>query len=315
MRILICGAGGNLGGLLASHLLEAGYDLTLMWHRHLPDSALCKHPSASPVQADLEKPASLAPALRNADVVVHLAGRLFAPRPARFLGQTNVGYMERLVEAAVASGSRRLVFVSFPQVEGASTPEQPGQGALDGQPVSIHARTRLEAEQRLFALAEGTGLEPVVVRSGEVYGRGVKLIEAARKLMRLGLMSVWPGPTWYHLIALPDFLRGVEAAAVRPGLGGVYPLGDDRPLTLQAGLDRLAEHWGYRRPWRFPPSWFMAAARWVELAALLVRAPAPLTQDLIRLAQVDHCMDTARMKSDLLPELDYPGLEQGLVNL
>ncbi len=312
MRILICGAGGNLGGLLSQHLLAKGYELNLMWHRHRPPRQLADHPGVFLTQADLGDPASLSPALQGADVAVHLAGMLFAPRPAKFLAETNIGYMENLVRAAARSDVARLVFVSFPQVEGPSTPAHPAMGGLDGRPVSVHAQTRLAAERQLFSMTEGTRVEPVVVRSGVVYGPGVKLIEAARWLLAKRLMAIWPSPTWYHFIALADFLRGLEAAVFRPGLHGIYPLGDDCPLPLQTFLDRLADHWGFRRPWRLPPWAFGTAAAWVELAALVLRTPAPLTRDILALAHVDHAMDTSRMKTELLPELEVPRLEDGL---
>ncbi len=185
---------------------------------------------------------------------------------------------------------------------------------MDGR-LAITRRRGLEAEQHLFSSTVGTSVVPVVVRSGAVYGREVKLIRAARRLMRLKLMAVWPGPTWYHFIALEDFLRGLEAAIRLPGLRGVYPLGDDRPLPLQAFADRLADHWGFHRPWRLPPFAFESAATLVELAALAFGSPAPLTRDIIKLGRVDHAMDTRRMKADLLPDLVYPSLDQGIALL
>lgn len=315
LRILICGAGGNLGGLFAEHMLAAGFEVRLMWHQHPPAARLGEHRNAHLVQADMGDLASLAPALDGVDVAVHLAGRLFAPRPSRFLAHTNIGYTENLARAAAASGLGRLVFVSFPQVQGPSTPEHPATGRLDGEPISLHARTRLRAEQRLFSLLEHTQVEPVIVRSGAVYGPGVKLIETAHKLMSLGLMAVWTEPTWYHFIALVDFLRGLQAAVSLPNLRGVYPLGDDCPMRLQVFLDRLADHWGVRRPWRLPLFVFTGLAAVVELAALATHTPAPLTRDIIRLGRVDHSMDTRRMKSSLLPDLCYPSLDEGLSTL
>jgi len=46
LRILICGAGGNLGGLFAEHMLAAGHELNLMWHKHPPHRKLAVHPNA-----------------------------------------------------------------------------------------------------------------------------------------------------------------------------------------------------------------------------------------------------------------------------
>jgi nucleoside-diphosphate-sugar epimerase len=286
-----------------------------MWHHSPPSAVLADARGARLVQADLGDEASLVGALKGAEVAIHMAGRLFAPRAPRFLPVTNVVYMDNLVRAAVGSGLSRLVFVSFPQVEGPSSPKRPSLGRLEGRPVSEHARTRLEAERRLFTLTEGTPLVPVVIRSGVVYGRKVKLIEAARRLMALRLLAVWRSPTWFHFIALPDFVRGLEAALTKPGLHGIYPLGDDLPITLQSFLDRTADWWGYPRPWRLPVLALDMAALTVESLAVILHSPAPLTRDILRLARVNHAMDTTRMKAELDLSLEFPTLKEGLAIL
>ncbi len=305
MRVLISGAAGNLGGMLARHLLEDGFDLTLMWHRRPLAPDLVRDRKSMRCSRIWPHPHTLGPAMAGVDAAVHLAGRLFVSRPSTFLAQTNIAYLHNLTQAARQAGVGRLVFVSFPQVVGPTTPDHPEMGQLDGRPVSLHALTRLEAEKNLLA-AGGPGFEAVVIRSGTVYGPGVKLIESARWLLTHGLMAVWPQPTWFHLISITDFVRGLANAVRLPGLAGIYPLGDDQPETLQACLDRLADHWGTRRAWRLPGPAFMAAAWAAEAAAWALHTPAPLTRDLMRLAQVDHAMDTRRMKAELLPELAYP---------
>ena len=86
--ILITGAAGNLGGLLARHL--AGRQrLRLMYHHRPIPADLAAAPDVATVQADLADPATLPAAIAGAEIVVHFAGVLFAPRPERFLPETN----------------------------------------------------------------------------------------------------------------------------------------------------------------------------------------------------------------------------------
>src|SRR5215831_11899512 len=88
--VLITGAAGNLGSLLARHLAGKGCNLRLMYHRKpLPDDLLAA-PSVEAVQADLARPETLREAVRGVAVVIHFAGVLFRPRPERFLPETNV---------------------------------------------------------------------------------------------------------------------------------------------------------------------------------------------------------------------------------
>jgi nucleoside-diphosphate-sugar epimerase len=312
MRVLITGAAGNLGSSLARHLNRRHYRLRLLTHRAPLPPDLSAGSRLEVVRADLARPELLPPVCRDVDAVVHFAGVLFAPRPERFLPITNLRYVENLVDASLQAGVRRLILVSFPHVEGPTTPGHPATGILDGAPISVHAQTRLAAERALFDRCRGRRMRPIVLRSGLIYARGVKMIEAARGLMRRSLLPVWPEPTWIHLLALPDFLRSVEAALTRRAAVGVYLLGDDLPMTLQTFLDALAWHWGTPRPRRLPGVLFPLAGALTEVAATVLGTASPLTRDFIRIGRVPHVVDTTRMRRELLPRLAYPTLREGL---
>ena len=311
MNVLITGAAGNLGGFLARHLLGGPHTLNLLTHRRPLPPNLAGAPGVAVHRADLSDPASLAEPCRNVDCIVHFAGVLFAPRPERFLPTTNVTYVRHLVAAARAAGVRKFILISFPHVEGESSPEHPATDRLDGRPASVHAQTRLAAEQHLFAACQGTSMTPVVLRAGMIYGKGVLMIEAARWLARRRLLAVWRDPTWIHLIALPDFLACVRASIDRDAVSGIYNLGDDQPMTLQEFLDTAAVHWGCRKPWRAPRWSFYAAAWCCEAVAAMFNTASPLTRDFIRIGMASYTSDTSRMKSELLPTLAFPTLEAG----
>jgi nucleoside-diphosphate-sugar epimerase len=307
--VLITGAAGNMGTMLARHLAGRVQRLRLMYHRTPLATDVLQTAGVEPVQADLGDPPTIVPAVAGVDVVVHFAGVLFAPRPARFLPITNVQWFAHLLDAALAAGVRKVVLASFPQVEGPTTVDRPATGRLDREPVSIHARTRLEAERLLMARTERTA---VVLRLGVVYGEGVLLIEAARRLARHGLLCVWREPTVLQLIAVPDYLRATEAAIRRHDVGGIYHVGDEQPVTIQEFLDGLCAVWGYRRPRRVPMWTVRASASLCELFALCARTRSPLTQDIITLGRVSHYGDTARARADLVPDLICPTFSAGL---
>jgi nucleoside-diphosphate-sugar epimerase len=313
--ILITGAAGNLGGLLARHLLPVARDLRLMYHRTPLSEELTRASQVRPVKADLADPASLAAAVEGADVIVHFAGRLFAPRPERFLPETNTRWFSNLLTAALRAGVGRVILMSFPHVEGPSSFDQPASGRLDRQPISAHARTRLEEERLLMERTRGTGTTPVVLRLGLVYGRGILMIETARWLARRRLLCVWREPTVFQLVSTADYLRAAEAAIFKPGIEGIYHVGDDRPVTIQEFLDQACRVWGYRRPFRVPFPLIYASAWICELVATIARTPSPLTRDFVRLGRVSHWGDTRRARQELVSQLVYPTLEAGLSTL
>jgi nucleoside-diphosphate-sugar epimerase len=315
MNILITGAAGNLGSFLAKRLVESPHHLRLMVHNREPSDDISDSPNTSIFRADLGQIGSLTDACQGTDCIVHFAGKLFAPQPEKFLPQTNVIYVENLVSEALSSGVKKFILISFPHVEGETNLQNPARGSMNGEPESVHARTRLEAEKRLFAACENTPMTAVALRAGMIYGKEVLMIEAARWLLKRRLLGVWRKPTWIHLIALPDFLCCLEAAIEREGAAGVYNLGDDRPVTLQQFLDRAALHWGHPKPWGAPEWSFYIAAGCVEAYAALFRKQAPLTRDFIKIGMASYVMDTSRTKRELHPTMLYPSLDEGVVLL
>jgi nucleoside-diphosphate-sugar epimerase len=312
MNVLVTGAAGNLGTHLSRFLLSTDASLRLLVHRKPPAPDLLRQPRVSVVRGDLSEPESLVPACQGIDCVVHLAGVLFQPNPARFLPVTNTLYAKNMVDAAIGAGVRRFILVSFPHVEGESTPDAPARGLPDAHPGPVHARTRLAAEQYLTGACIGTSMRPVILRAGVIYGRDVKLIEAARFLLRWRLMAVWRKPTWVHLLALPDFLAAVWAAIVEDGVCGIYNICDEEPLLLQEFLDTLASCWGYRRPLRLPDAVFTGAAALCERAAMLLPVPAPLNRDILAMGRMSVVADTSRMRKELLTALSFPTLREGI---
>ena len=315
MTILITGAAGNLGSFLARSLLGSGHHLRLLIHRKQLPSELASAPNISVARADLGNPATLVDVCRDIECIVHFAGVLFAPKPEKFLPKTNVEYVRNLVTAARAAGVRKFILISFPHVEGESSPDKPALGGLDGIPTSVHARTRLAAERYLFAACEGSEMVPISLRAGLIYGRGVRMLEAAQWLLRHHLLAIWRPPTWIHVLALPDFLRCVTSAIEGTSISGIYNLGDDRPLTLQEFLDTIATHWGFAKPWRCPKWSFYVGGWCCEAFALVFGSAAPLTRDFIKIGMVSYVADTSRMKQELLSELGFPSLTEGLTLL
>ena len=316
--ILITGAAGNLGSLLAGHLARdrsGSNRLRLMYHRKPIAPGIAAAPNIECVRADLADPRTLSDVFRGVDVVVHFAGVLFAPRPERFLPETNTRWFSHVVAAALDARVGRIILISFPHVEGPTTVEQPASGRLDREPVSVHARTRLEEERLLTARTQGTETVPVILRLGLVYGRGILMVEAARWLARRRMLCVWREPTLLQLVSTPDFLNAVEAAIVKPGIRGIYHVGDEQPVTVQRFLDEACRIWGCPRPIRVPFWLIEASAFCCEAFALVARSPSPLTRDFVRLGRVSHWGDTRRARQELLPHMVYPTLDDGLSTL
>ncbi len=308
MKVLITGAAGNLGSILAEYLLEnSSYRLRLMIHRLAVAETLGGSDRTEIVRADLADPESLRPAVSGVDVVIHFARVLFKARPERFLPETNTRYFENLVGAANDAGVKKVILVSFPHVEGPTSIENPARGRLDGRPISAHAQTRLEEERLLFENVE----IPVSLRVGMVYGRGVLMIDTARWLAERRLLGVWKERTQIHLISKVDFCRATAGAIANSDARGIYHIGDDGDVSLQEFLEIACAEWGTKPPWRMPLWMIYAAARACEFWSSLCGTRSPLTRDFIDIGRVSYFGDTSSMKADLTASLSYPTIHQG----
>jgi nucleoside-diphosphate-sugar epimerase len=314
-KVLITGAAGNLGGLLANYLKDSDLELNLMIHKKDVSPELKGLPHVHVFRADLNDSQSLKPALQDADTVVHFAGVLFKHNPAKFLPRTNTKYFMNLMQQAIMAHVKRIILISFPHVEGETYPQLPAKGEQYGVPDSVHARTRQQEERAMFGFGKFVGMETVALRVGMVYGRGVLMIDAARWFARRRLLGVWKEPTSIHLISLPDFLEATKQAIIRPDISGIYHLGDDGQQTLQEFLDEAALQWGCKKPWRMPVRLIKFAAVLFELGSMLFGLKSPLTRDFIKIGMVSYYGDTRRMREELLPELKYKTFRKGIDTL
>jgi hypothetical protein len=154
-------------------------------------------------------------------------------------------------------------------------------------PLSTKAIWLLCAVVAGLAVSRGntTTTTPVVLRLGLVYGRGILLA-------RRRLLCVWRDPTRYQLLSTADNLRAVEAAIVKPGVRGIYHVGDDEPVRIQHFLDAACRVWRCHRPVRVPFAAIYGAAWLCESFAAIAHTGSPLTRDFVRLGRVSHWGDT-----------------------
>lgn len=312
MKVCITGAAGNLGGLILEYLLDTtDLHLNLLIHSHNVSQKIAQSPQVSLFKGDLNNSASLDRCLENVDVVIHFAGVLFKANPEKFLPRTNTIYFQNLCKAAVRQNVRRIILISFPHVEGETTPDNPAVGRLDGTPDSAHAQTRLEEEKYLLQKMENESIEKVVLRVGMVYGRGILMIDAARWFSKYNLLGIWKDKTWIHLISKDDFLEASKNAIINSEISGIYHIGDDGRQTLQEFLDIATSVWGYKKPWKMPLWIINSAASFLEIQSFLFNTRSPLTRDFIKIGRVSYYGDTSRMKQDLLLTLKYPDISSG----
>jgi len=176
-RVLITGAGGFIGSHLAERLAEEGARVCAFVHYNALGTCgwldQSPHRSAMEVIAgDITDRDSVCGAVRNMDVVFHLAALIGIPysyrAPASYI-RTNIEGTMNVLHAVRESGVQRLVHTSTSEVYGTalSVPITEGH-SLQGQ--SPYAASKIGADKMAEAFYLTYGVPVVIVRPFNTFG-------------------------------------------------------------------------------------------------------------------------------------------------
>jgi nucleoside-diphosphate-sugar epimerase len=218
MRALVTGATGFVGSHLTEALCRRGDEVTILARSPARAAALAPLPLRV-VTGHLDDPTALADAVRDQDVVYHVAGVIAARSEADFLAANRDG-SRRLADAAGQAGVRRFVLVSSMAAAGPTIKGRPLRGDEAPRPVTAYGRSKLAAEQAVTA----TGLDWTVVRPPMVYGPRDHEVLKVFRLARLGLAPVLgDGSQELTAVHAADLAEALVAAGTKDvAIGRMY---------------------------------------------------------------------------------------------
>jgi nucleoside-diphosphate-sugar epimerase len=267
MRIFVTGGSGYIGSAVVEAFARAGHHVDALV-RNSEKAAQVQARGANPVLGDLKKPASYAVAAAAADGLIHVAAES-GPRAAAGDDAALTALL-----APVDRSGRFIIYTSGVWVLGAST--MPADERAPVNPAETLA-WRPEHERRVLAAA-ASGLRPIVVRPGIVYGGARGIVgdlfkDAANGLIRVigGGDNHWP---LVYDRDLGDLYLRLASASDATGIFHANDEGDERVNDLVAAI---ADHAPIRPSVRHVP---IAEARqkmgaYAEALALdqIVRSP------------------------------------------
>jgi nucleoside-diphosphate-sugar epimerase len=272
-RFVVTGASGFIGRRLCEALRERGR----------VTAVLRSGPAAGPwddvVVADLARESLPAGALEGAGVVFHFAGRAHAvaerASDLELYRRVNVEGTRRVLEAALASGVRRVVF--------ASSVKAMGEEGDTGGALSPYGLSKRDAEQ----LVRESGVpETVVLRLALVYGPGVEgnLGHMLRAVRAGRFPPPPPVPNRRAMVHVDDVVRVAVRAADHPAAAGrTFVVGDGVAYSTRGIYDAMRRALGMT-----PASWSLPVPLWRALAlagdavGALARRRAPFDSEACR---------------------------------
>lgn len=276
MRVIITGATGFLGGVLARRLLLQGVEVIALGRDHAKLAAL-EADGAQTRAIDLSgavRPTSLA-----CDAFVHCAA-LSSPWGARAaFYAANVTGTRHAITLARTARARRFVYISTPSVYFRFR-DQVGvrEDARLPKPVNAYAATKREAEKLVLTAAN---LDPIVLRPRGLYGPGdttlLPRLVAAARTRALPLMNGGRAAT--DLTFVTDVADAAICAITTKGplTQRVFNVSGGEALNVRNVAERAAERANVRTRWRpLPASLVLTLARLSEgVCASLPNRPEP----------------------------------------
>lgn len=277
--ILVTGAGGFIGSALTAELARRGIAFRAVSRVDSEGHIPIRH-----IAPDTDWTA----ALDGVDVVVHLASKARISGPA---SDRSVEATFNLARQAAEAGVKRFVFMSSIKVNGEATePGRPFRADDPPNPQDVYGLAKLDAEQGLFALAHGTGLELTVLRPPLVYGPGVKanfasMMEWANRGIPFPLRLLGNKRSFVFVGNLVDLI--ILSSSHPDAAGQVFLVSDGEDVSTSELFSRMAKALG--RPSRtmpLPPSLLTFVATAIGQRAIASRLTQSLQIDLTKTRQV-----------------------------
>lgn len=254
MHIFLTGATGYIGSAVLEAMIKGGHQVTAIARD--PEKAeklLAK--GASPIVAELGLPKLFLPALKSADAVVHTAFES-SPRGVA-VDKTAIETMLTAQRDAMAADgkARAFLYTSGVWVLGRTARAAEEDAPLDPPP---HVEWR-PAHEDLVLAAASSGLRPVVIRPGIVYGGGRGIVSDLVKDALNGIVRVvGPGKNRWPCVYDHDlgdlYVRILES----PVAAGVYHANDEEDERVSDIVEAIAAQVPQKPDIRYMP---MAEAR------------------------------------------------------
>lgn len=288
MKVFLTGATGFIGTHLANALYGGGHDVTIL----VRNPAAVEGPTMKGVRilrGDLFDREKMKAGMEGCDWVFHLAAFAKPVSMEKDLPyRTNVEGTKNVIEAAAASGVRRIVFTSTGGTMGFSVNGEPVNEATytDLEYHTEYERTKSEAEKiAMSASSSQTGI--VIVNPTRVFGPGrLSKSNSITRIMKLYCAGLWriipgDGTAIGNYAFIEDVVKGHILAALHGRTGERYILGGEN-ITFDRLFEELGRiHGKRRRMMKLSATGMKKAARLTGMIGSVFGKPAIISDNWI----------------------------------
>jgi uncharacterized protein YbjT (DUF2867 family) len=274
----VFGGTGFVGRQVVRGLARKGY--TVKVASRVPESAFFLRTAGFvgqivPFACDYKNPASIAHAVRGAEIVVNCIGILYERRKGDFK-RVQAELPGTIAQVCADEDVKRFIHISIPNIE---------------QDNSQYAKTKLEGERAIRAAFPAA----TIMRPSVIFGADDNFFNKFAKLART--MPVLPliggGQTKFQPVYVGDVADAVVIAALEPAAAGkIFELAGPETLSFREIYEMLFHYTGRSRPLINLP-WGVAKMQ----ACFMAMLPSPLlTPDQVESLKTDYVIANDALK-------------------
>ena len=241
VRVLVTGGAGFIGSEVVRQLCNDGAHVTVLDNFTSGRIQYLQGLRATVVKGDVCEKESLSDALRDQEIVFHLAALPFIPdcyvNPNEFFKVNAVGTVNVMWEAIQSESVEKFVHVSSSEVYGTAR-YLPMDESHPTLPHSTYAASKLAADRAVFTLHKEHGFPAVIIRPFNSYGPRVTqpyiVPEVILQLLQGDQVYLGNADSSRDFTYVSDTTQGIIAASVvKEAVGETINLGSGKDVKIR----------------------------------------------------------------------------------
>lgn len=228
-RVLVIGGAGYIGTVVSDHLLKAGYAVScldnLMYQNNLCVIPLMENQNYNFIYGDLRNKDDIDRALKGVTDVVLLAGLVGDPITKKYpevSAAINGEGVISCIDNLNKRGLDRVIFISTCSNYGLIKSNQIADENFELTPLSLYAKSKVEAERYLLSIRNKIDFSPTILRFATAFGLAPRMRfdltvnEFTRELALEKELLIFDAETWRPYCHVKDFARLIQKVLEAP---------------------------------------------------------------------------------------------------
>lgn len=314
MKILLTGADGFLGTNITHELINRGYQVRVFCQPGRP-TELLDVLDIEKINGDILNPEEIAEAAKGCDALIHAAANTSVwPSRSEIVNKVNIVGTRNVIEAAIKSGVKRMVYIGTANTFGFGDKENPGH---EGNPYNAakykvdYLDSKYEAHLLVVDAIKNKKLPCVIVNPTFMFGP-YDSKPSSGEMIRSVIKNKVPGYTQggRNFIKVKDAAAGVANALTKGDIGECYVLGNIN-LTYQEIFQKIADVTGSKPPKLGLPKWAVILFGSLNSLVASITGKAPsVSYQMAKIANDKHFFTPAKAVKHL--DLPQNPIEEGI---